>query len=43
MSFVGIGLFLAASVLAALCISVIKAPEGDGGHGHGHHGGHGHH
>lgn len=43
MSFAAIGLFFAASVLAAICVAAIKAPEGDGGHGHGHHGGHGHH
>lgn len=42
MSFAAIGLFFAASVLAALCVSAIKAPEGEGDHGHHGHG-HGHH
>lgn len=39
MSFAAIGLFLVASVLTGLCITAIKAPEGDGAHHHGH----GHH
>ncbi|MDG5497001.1 MULTISPECIES: hypothetical protein [Azospirillaceae] len=44
MSFAVIGIFVAASVLAGICIAAIKAPEGDGDHGHGHgHHGHGHH
>lgn len=42
MSFAVIGIFIAASVVAGICIAVIKAPEGDGDHGHHGHG-HGHH